>query len=167
MSPSYYQISVPSFIRMLGNLSTILDKAVAYAAERKIDESVLLQSRLFPDMYPLVKQVQIATDQSKGSIGRLTGIAPPKFPDDETTFAQLQARIATTIGYLKGIPAEALDDTAAKQITLPWMPDRPLDGAPYLLHMAIPNVYFHVTTAYAILRHNGVPLGKPDFIGEI
>ncbi|AOY00937.1 DUF1993 family protein [Jeongeupia sp. USM3] len=167
MSPSYFQLSVPVYVRMLGNLSHLLDKALAYCSELQIDEAVLLQSRLFPNMYPLLKQVQIATDQAKGSIGRLSGITPPKFDDSETGFAELRERINATLSYLESVPADALDDTAGKTVTMPWMPDHPMQGEFYLLNFALPNVYFHITTAYNILRHNGVPLGKSDFIGEI
>ncbi|MBM3116440.1 DUF1993 domain-containing protein [Jeongeupia naejangsanensis] len=167
MSLSYFQLSVPVYVRMLGNLSHLLDRAAGYCSELQIDESVLLQSRLFPNMYPLLKQVQIATDQAKGSIGRLSGITPPKFDDTETSIAELRERIGSVLAYLETIPADALDGTAGKTVTMPWMPDHPMQGEFYLLNFALPNVYFHVTTAYNILRHNGVPLGKMDYIGEI
>ncbi|BCL76809.1 hypothetical protein JHS3_25450 [Jeongeupia sp. HS-3] len=167
MSLSYFQLSVPVYIRMLGNLSHLLDKASAYCSEHNIDEAVLLQSRIFPTMYPLVKQVQIATDQAKGSIGRLSGITPPKLDDDETSFGQLRERIGAVLSYLETIPPDALDETASKTITMPWMPDNPMQGEFYLVNFAVPNVYFHITTVYNILRHNGVPIGKTDYIGEI
>ncbi|SMC21104.1 hypothetical protein SAMN02745857_01121 [Andreprevotia lacus DSM 23236] len=167
MSLSHHQIALPTYIRMLGNLSAFIDKALEFCSAGKIDETVLLQTRLYPNMLPLVKQFQIATDQAKGSIARLSGIAAPKFADDETTFAQLKARIATTLDYLNGIPADALGEVKGKEVVLPWMQDHPLEGEFYLLHFAIPNVYFHVSTTYAILRHVGVPLGKNDFIGEL
>ncbi|GHD64525.1 DUF1993 domain-containing protein [Jeongeupia chitinilytica] len=167
MSLSYFQLSVPVYVRMLGNLSRLLDLAAGYCSEQQIDEKVLLQSRLFPNMYPLLKQVQIATDQAKGSIGRLSGITPPKFDDTETSIAELRERISAVLSYLETVPADALDGTAGKTVTMPWMPDRPMQGEFYLLNFALPNVYFHISTAYNILRHNGVPLGKADFIGEI
>ncbi|WP_432723149.1 DUF1993 domain-containing protein [Jeongeupia wiesaeckerbachi] len=167
MSLSYFQLSVPVYVRLLGNLSHLLDRAADYCSELQIDETVLLQSRLFPNMHPLLKQVQIATDQAKGSIGRLSGITPPKFDDGETSIAELRERIGAVLAYLETIPADALDDTAGKTITLPWMADHPMRGEFYLLNFALPNVYFHLTTTYNILRHNGVPLGKMDFIGEV
>ncbi|TJZ77517.1 DUF1993 domain-containing protein [Chitiniphilus eburneus] len=167
MSLSYYQVSVPAFIRMLGNLSVLLDKAAAFCADRGIEESVLLNSRLAPDMFPLVKQVQIATDQAKGVGARLAGLDALKLPDSETRIDELKERIATVVAYLNTIAPTSLDDAASKAVTLPWMPDHPMPGDFYLLHFVLPNVYFHVTTAYDILRHNGVTLGKADYIGAI
>ncbi|KAF0812426.1 hypothetical protein IGB42_03094 [Andreprevotia sp. IGB-42] len=167
MNLSYYQISIPVYSRMLGNLLPIIDKAIAFSAANNIDEGVLLQTRLYPSMLPLIKQFQIATDQAKGSIARLTGIDAPRFADDETSFVQLKARIESTLAYLKGIPADALNDVAGKQVILPWMPEKPLEGEFYLVHYALPNVYFHVTTTYAILRHIGLPLGKTDYLGGV
>ncbi|GLS02996.1 hypothetical protein GCM10007860_01390 [Chitiniphilus shinanonensis] len=167
MSLSYYQVSIPVFVRMLGNLSALLDKAAAFCADRNVDESVLLNARLAPDMFPLVKQVQIATDQAKGVGPRLAGLEPLKLDDKETRIDELKERIATAVSYLNTIAPSALDDAADKIITMPWMPDHPMRGDFYLLHFVLPNVYFHVTTAYAILRHNGVALGKTDYIGGI
>lgn len=167
MQISYKQLTVSVFERMLTNLSHCIDKGVEYAASKKFDEAILFQARLAPDMYPLSKQVQIATDMAKFCIARLTGIEAPKFADNETTFAQLQERIATTIEFMHSAPESAFADAATKEIRMPWMPDSPMTGEFYALHFATPNVYFHITTAYAILRHNGVPLGKMDFVGPV
>lgn len=167
MSISYHQATAVVFERMLVNLSHCIDLGLAFAESKKIDESVLFQARLAPDMYPLSKQIQIATDMAKFCVSRLTGTEAPKFADDETNFAQLKQRIATTIAFMQSVPASAYADAASKEIRLPWMPDTPMTGEFYALHFAVPNVYFHITTAYAILRHNGVNLGKKDFIGAI
>ncbi len=168
MKMSMYQASVPVFIRMLNNLTAILSKAAAHAESKKIDPAVLINSRLFPDMLPFAKQVQIASDHAKGAAARLAGLEPPKFEDNETTFAELTARVQKTIAYLNTVKPEQIDGSEGKTITLA-MRTRTLtfEGMPYLLNFALPNFYFHVTTAYAILRHNGVELGKQDFIGKI
>ncbi|HSC80220.1 MAG TPA: DUF1993 domain-containing protein [Chitinolyticbacter sp.] len=167
MSLSYYQLSIPVFVRMLGNLSALLDKATAFCSERNVDQGVLLSARLAPDMFPLVKQVQIATDQAKAVGFRLAGMEPMKFDDTETRIDELKARIAATITYLQTIPEQALDNAPNQMVVMPWMPDHPMKGDFYLQHFVIPNVYFHVSMAYAILRHNGVQIGKADYIGEI
>jgi hypothetical protein len=168
MTMSMYQVSIPVYIRMLTNLSAILDKAMAEAEAKKIDLSALTKSRLAPDMLPFTFQVQTATDHAKGSAARLAGIEPPSFPDTETTFPELKARIAKTIDFLKTVKPEQIDGTEERKITLKLRPGEfHFTGQSYLLGFALPNFYFHVTTAYALLRHNGVELGKRDFIGAI
>ena len=166
MSLSMYQASVPVFLRMLGNISAILAKAEADAAARNIDPSVLVNARLAPDMFPLSRQIQIATDGVKGGAARLAGVEIPSFPDTETTFAELQARIAKTVEFLKGFQPAQIDGSETRQVTL-QLRDRSVefDGATYLLNFVLPNFYFHLTTTYAILRHNGLALGKMDFLG--
>lgn len=156
---------VPMFARTLRALSNVLAKAEAHCAERKIDPAVLIAARLFPDMLPLSRQVMIASDHAKGMAARLTGTENPRFEDTETTFPELRARIARTLDFLATIPAAGFADADGRAIHLKAGP-RELDftGADYLTGWAIPNFYFHVTTAYNILRHNGVPLGKTDFL---
>ena len=167
MKISMYQASVPVFTRMLTNLAAVLDKAAAHAEAKKIDPTVLVNSRLYPDMLPLVKQVQIASDHAKGAAARLAGLESPKFEDNEATFPELGARIQKTISYLNTLKPEQIDGSEERTITLP-LRTRTLtfQGMPYLLNFALPNFYFHVTTAYDIFRHNGVELGKKDFIGS-
>lgn len=167
MSLSMYHASIPPFVRMLGNLSAILHKAEAYAAERKIEPSVLLNARLAPDMYPLVRQVQIATDSVKGCAARLAGIEVPSYADTESSFAEVQARIDKTLTFLQSIAAAQVDGSEARPITLKF-PGAELHftGQDYLLNFVLPNFYFHLTTAYAILRHNGLNIGKMDFLGQ-
>jgi uncharacterized protein len=166
MKISMYAMTVDVFTRTLGNLSAVLEKGLAHATQRKFDPAVLLAARLAPDMLPLTRQVQIACDQAKNSVARLAAQEPPRFPDTETTFEQLHARIARTIDYLKSVPANALEGSETRDIKVP-QGERTLEfkGLAYVQHTAIPNVFFHVTTAYAILRHNGVELGKGDFLG--
>ncbi|HZH12921.1 MAG TPA: DUF1993 domain-containing protein [Archangium sp.] len=166
MSLSMYQASIPVFIRMLGNLSAILDKAAAYAETKKIDPSVLINARLAPDMQPLSFQVQVASDMAKGCAARLAGIDAPSFPDTETTFPQLQERIAKTVAFLKTVTAEQVDGSEERDVVLKLRgQETRFKGQPYLLTFVLPNFYFHLTTAYAILRHNGLDIGKADFIG--
>ena len=166
MQITMYDTLVPTANRMLGNLSNFLDKAEAFAAAKKIDATVLLNARLAPDMLPLTRQVQIATDMSKGAAARLSGTEIPKYEDNETTFAELKARIAKTLAFVNGIDAAKYAGAAARAETLQARAgERHFKGLNYLRDFVLPNVYFHVTTAYAILRHNGVELGKNDFIG--
>lgn len=167
MSIDMYQASIPVFVRMLENLSAILTKAEAYAETKKIDPAVLVNARLAPNMYPLTKQIQIATDMAKGCAARLAGLDIPAYEDHETTFPELKARIAKTVAFLRSIDANQVIGTEDKAITVK-LRTRELSfiGQPYLLHFVLPNVYFHITTAYAILRHNGLDLGKVDFVGE-
>ena len=167
MSLDMYQASISVFVRMLDNLSSILDKGAAFAEAKKIDPMVLITARLAPDMYPLSRQVQIATDMVKGCAARLAGLEVPSYEDNETTFAELQARIAKTVTFLQSINAEQINGSEGRTVTLK-IRGKEIDfqGQPYLLHFVLPNLYFHITTTYAILRHNGVELGKMDFIGN-
>ena len=165
---SMYAASVPPMIRALTNLKSIIEKAAAHAEARKIDPAVLTNARLYPDMFPLSRQIQIATDNAKGGASRLAGIEPPKYEDNESTFQDLGARLDKTIAFLETFKPEQIDGAEDKVITLP-MRDRTLTfkGLTYLLDYVLPNIYFHATTAYAILRHNGVEIGKQDFLGKI
>jgi hypothetical protein len=163
---SMYDISVPVFQARLKALSGLLAKAEANAAERKIDPHVFVTGRLAPDMLTLTKQVQIATDHAKGAGARLSGREVPRFEDSETTFAELQARIAKTVDFLATLQPNEFDGAETRQINLKAGPrELSFVGQDYLLNFAMPNFYFHMTTAYAILRHNGVPIGKMDFMG--
>ena len=164
---SMYQASIPQFTKMLSNLSNILKKGEEFAKAKNIDDTVLVGSRLAADMFPLAKQVQIACDQVKNGMARLAGVEPPKFDDNESTFAELQERIAKTIAFAKSIKPEQVDGTEAKEIKFSireW--NFEFVGDQYLMTWIIPNFYFHVTTAYNILRHNGVEIGKSDFLGS-
>jgi uncharacterized protein len=167
MPISMSSASLPVFTTLLRNLSHCLDKAEASAAARKFDVNVLVQARLAPDMLPFASQIRIACDAAKLAAARLGGLDAPKFADDETTFAQLKDRIARTLDFLATVPAAAIDGTEDKAITFPVGRDgttRTMQGEAYLKHWALPNVFFHVTTAYALLRHNGVDLGKVDYL---
>jgi hypothetical protein len=159
--------SVPVFARVLTNLKAILAKGAAHAESRKLDPLVLTGARLFPDMFPLSRQVQIASDTAKGSAARLAGVEPPKFEDTEKSFPELQARLDKTLEYLHGFEPKQIDGSEERTVTLP-LPQGEVRfrGQDYLLHFALPNLYFHATTAYAILRHNGVEVGKMDFLGR-
>ncbi|MGB8856696.1 MAG: DUF1993 domain-containing protein [Burkholderiales bacterium] len=165
MPLSMYQASVPVFVRNLDNLSAILDKAVAHAEAKKIDHAVLLNFRLFPDMLNFIKQIQIATDFAKGASARLAGLDVPKYEDSETSFADLKARIQKTVAFVQSVSPAQIDGSEERDITL-TVGGNPLTlkGQPYLLHMVMPNFYFHSAMAYAILRHNGVEIGKRDFV---
>jgi uncharacterized protein len=166
MKISMYQASVPMFIRMLNNLAAILDKGAAHAEAKKIDPSVLINARLYPDMLPLARQIQIAGDSAKGAAARLAGLEPPKYEDTEASFSDLKGRIQKTISYLNTLKPEQIDGSEERAVTLP-IRGQPVtfQGLPYLLNHAVPNFYFHVTTAYDILRHCGVEIGKADFLG--
>ena len=165
MSISMYRASAPIFLQLLPALGGCLRKAADYAVAKKVDPPVLLQSRLYPDMFPLVKQVQIATDFAKGTMARLAGQEPPKYEDTETTFDQLQSRIQRTIEYVKEFKPSQIDGSEERDITLTFGTNtRNFKGENYLTGFALPNFLFHTTTAYAILRHNGVELGKGDFM---
>ena len=167
MSLTMYQASIPVFIRMLGNLSAILDKAAAHAEAKKIDAAIFINARLAPDMFPLSRQVQIATDMVKGCAARLSGIEVPRYEDNETTFAELQARIAKTKAFLQSVSASQIDGSEYRQITLKFgSREVSFLGQEYLLDFVLPNFHFHLTTTYAILRHNGVEIGKMDYIGN-
>lgn len=168
MTLSMYQASIPVITRELGILSEILKKGEAFAAARKIDPSVLINARLAPDMLPLAKQIQIASDVTKGGVARLAGAEIPSYPDTETTFAELQERIAKTIKFVDGFTAAQIDGSEEKAITLKvGGQDMQMKGQQYLLGFVIPNLFFHMSIAYAILRHNGVELGKRDFLGSL
>lgn len=167
MSLSMYQASIPQFQRMLGNLAKILEAAESWAESKKIDPSVLLNMRLAPDMFPLKRQLQIATDSAKGCAARLAGAEVPSYPDSEETFTELKARLQKTIDFLGSFTAAQIDGSEDKQIVLnfPSM-ELKFSGRDYLFQFVQPNFYFHLTTAYAILRHNGLDIGKMDFIGR-
>jgi hypothetical protein len=167
MTLSMYQASVPVFLRALSNLQHVLRKGEAHAQARKFEPSLLLQARLTADMLPLTSQVQIATDMAKNACARLAGVDPLKFEDNETTFAELHARIERAIDYIKSFKADQIDGSETRAITLKTRSgEQHFEGEGYLLHFVIPNVFFHCTTAYAILREAGAELGKMDFIGK-
>lgn len=167
MSITMYQTCVPVLVRALTNLSAVLAKGAAHAAERNIAPEVLLNTRITPDMFPLIRQVQIATDMAKGAGARLAGVEPPKLEDNETTFDELHARIARVIDILQSFTPEQIDGSEDRAIVLKTRTgELHLSGQDYLLGFVLPNVYFHCTTAYAILRGVGVVLGKSDFIGQ-
>jgi uncharacterized protein len=165
MKISVHAMSVDLLANALGNLSHVLEKGQSHAIARKFDPAVLLSARLAPDMLPLTRQVQIASDSAKYGVARLAGVEAPKFEDNEQTFEELHARIARTIDFIKGVPAGALEGSEDRSIKVPAR-DRTLEfkGLEYLVRYVIPNVFFHITTAYAILRHNGVEIGKKDFL---
>ena len=167
MQMSMYQASLPVFIHMLRNLRGILGKGAAHCEEKGIDPGVLVDCRLYPDMFPLSRQVQIATDVVKGFAARLAGQEPPKYEDTEASFDELVARVDKTIAFLETFKPEQIDGTESKEVTLHLRSrDITLKGMDYLNGFVMPNFYFHVTTTYALLRHNGVELGKMDFIGH-
>lgn len=166
MSVSMSSISLPVFKSVLGNLNHLLDKAQQFIDEKKCDPAAITQFRLAPDMFPFTRQILIACDGAKNGVARISGVEAPKFADDETTIAQLKLRIEKTIAYLDSVPATALDGTESKEITFPAGKDatRTMQAEAYLTQWVLPNLYFHVTTAYSILRHNGVPVGKLDYL---
>ena len=168
MTISMYSASAPRFANTLKNLSAILDKAQAHCEAKKIDPAVLLASRLYPDMFPLVRQIQIASDNAKGPVARLAGVEVPKYEDTEESIADLKARLAKTIDFVASFKPAQIDGTEDKDIHLK-LGSREVDwkGMQYLLGFALPNFYFHVVTAYDILRHNGVEIGKRDYIGNV
>lgn len=165
MALSLYECSVPPFKQHLAALRAVLDKAVAHAQEKGIEPDALLMARLFPDMHPLKKQVTLACDFAKLCTGRLAGLTPPTHDDSETTFAQLQQRIAETVAVLDTASAEQMEGSEDKSFTIrAGQRELTFTGRDYLLRFALPNFYFHCTTTYAILRHNGVELGKMDYM---
>src|SRR5579862_10066684 len=168
MKISVHAVTVDIFASTLSSLSVLLEKGAAHAAAKKFDPSVLVNARLAPDMFPLSRQVQIACDLAKNGTARLAGLEPPRFEDNEKTIEELRARVARTIDYLKGIPASAFEGAEDRDIKVPAGPDKFLDfkGLDYIERWVIPNVFFHITTAYCILRHNGVDIGKRDFLGS-
>jgi hypothetical protein len=163
-----YSASVPVFVRMFGNLLVWLDKAEAHAAARRFEPSVLLAARLAPDMLPFSKQIQIASDTAKFGVARLAGVESPKFEDNETTLDEFRERIRKTLAFVQSVPAGLIEGTEEKDVVIPRR-DGPitLKGEFYLKHYVLPNLYFHLTTAYALLRHNGVDLGKSDYLGGL
>lgn len=169
MPQSMSQSSLPTFEITLNALSAVLDKAETFATAKKVDPAVLLRTRLAPDMFDLTRQVQIATDQARRGAARLAGVEPPSAPDNETTIAQLKDRIAKTVAFVKGLDRKAVDASAERDITFPLGPEKKgqMKGDDYLNHFVLPNFYFHLTAAYAILRHCGLDVGKRDFIGAI
>ena len=168
MSISMYDVSIPMMTRGLTNLTAILDKAAAHAADKKFDSLVLAQARLFPDMYPLARQVQIACDTAKGAAARLAGIEVPKHEDTETTLAELKARIAKTVDFLKSVTPAQLKDAESRAIEIKFPNGSwKFTGIAYLSDFVLPNFYFHVSMVYALLRKNGVDIGKMDFLGAI
>jgi hypothetical protein len=168
MTLSMYQASIPVFVRTLENLAHVLAKGAAHAESAKLDPATLINAHLATDMYPLARQVQIASDAAKGCAARLAGIDVPSYADTETTFPELQARIAKTLNFIKSVDATKIDGSEDRAITLK-VGGKELNflGQPYLLGFVLPNLFFHVTIAYAILRHHGVPLGKMDFLGTM
>ena len=168
MSLSMYDASSKVFQHSLGQLAFVLNKALADAVARKIEPTVLVQSRLAPDMLPLAKQVQIACDTAKLAVARLSGQTAPPFEDNETTFEQLAERIAKTLAFIGSVPATAFEGSEERAVTVgSGERERRFNGQDYLLHFALPNLFFHITTAYAILRHNGAPIGKNDYLGKV
>jgi uncharacterized protein len=168
MALSMYQSSVPVFVRTLTSLKAVLEKGAAYAQAKKIDEGVLLQSRLYPDMLPLTAQVQIAADMARGGVDRLTGSEPASWEDNEKTFAELYARIDRTIEHVKSFTEKQFDGAETRSVVRKLRGEpRTFTGVSYLQRFVLPNLYFHATTAYAILRHNGVEVGKLDFLGSL
>jgi hypothetical protein len=162
-----YQASAPRFVNMLNNLSAVLDKAAAHAEAKKIDPAVLTGDRLYPNMLPLTSQVRIACDNAKGAVARLAGVEIPKHEDTEQSFAELKARIARTIAFVQSIQPAQIDGSEEREILLKLGgTEVKFKGMQYLLGFALPNFYFHVVTAYDILRHDGVELAKRDYIGN-
>jgi len=168
MTLSMYQASVPVFVKMLTNLKGVLQKAAAHAQARKIDDAVLVNARLYPDMLPLSKQIQIASDFARGTAARLAGAEPPSYEDNEKTLTELIARIDRTIEFLRTKKAGEIDGSETREIMRPVRGEpHKFSGVNYLLQYALPNFFFHATTAYAILRHNGIEVGKQDYLGKM
>ena len=167
MTFSMYSASAPVFKQILTSLSAIIDKAEAHATEKKIEPAALLQARLFPDMFPFIRQVQIAADFAKGAAARLGGVEVPKYDDTEQSFGDLKARIAKTLAFIDSVPQDGIEASEGRDITTgSGEKAKQWKGQTYLIHYALPHFYFHATTAYDILRHNGVEIGKKDFIGS-
>jgi hypothetical protein len=166
--PALYNASVPVFSQMLSALGGIIDKTVAHADAKKIDQAVYAGARLYPDMFPFSRQIGVATDFAKGASARLAGVEVPKFEDTEVTLADLKARLQKTIDFIATLKPEQFEGAETRDITIQLRAGPTVfKGQPYLLHYAMPNFYFHTTTAYAILRHNGIEIGKPDFIHKV
>lgn len=168
MNISMYNASIPVMIKMLGNLETILDKAIAHAATRKIDDAAFVEARLFPDMFNFARQIRVATDMAKGAGARLAGVDIPKFEDNEKTLPELKARVGKAIAFLKTLTPAQIDGSEGKAITLTAGKNTfNFNGLDYLNAWVLPNFYFHVTAAYNLLRHGGVEIGKMDFLGKV
>lgn len=166
MNVSVYELTIPQFILSLTNLKNIIQKAESYAETKKVGMDVLFNTRLVPDQFPLSKQIQIACDSAKFCASRLTGVEPPAFEDNEQTVGEFYDRIDKTIAFLKTVTENQFQDYETKSVSFYWNPGMYLDGKSYLIQHAIPNFYFHLTTAYSILRASGVELGKPDYLGK-
>jgi hypothetical protein len=163
-----YNASVPVFRQMLSALNAIIDKTIAHADAKKIDQAVFAAARLYPDMFPFLRQIGVATDFAKGASARLAGIEVPKFEDTEVTLADLKGRLQKTLDFIATLKPAQFDGAETRDITIQLRAGPTIfKGQPYLLHYALPNFYFHTTTAYAILRHNGIEIGKPDFIHQM
>lgn len=163
MNPQY-KATIPVFIRTLENLSGMLDKAVSFLEERGMREGELLEGRLAPDQFSFVKQIQIATDNAKNGVARLVAVEPPTFLDEEKNIGELKKRLEKTVAYLKTIQPEQFAESGSRKVILPYFPGKYLPGDEYLNHYLVPNFFFHVVTAYSILRHLGVPFGKEDYL---
>ena len=168
MTNAVYTASIPVFKQMLGGLKTVLTKAEAHAVDKKIDPNALLQARLYPDMFPLLRQVQVASDFAKSVSARLAGVEVPKLADDEQSFADLQARLDTVLAFMDSLDVALFEDAATREIvTQAGTPkEKRFTGQSYVLNYGLPHFFFHTTTAYAILRHNGVEVGKKDYVGS-
>lgn len=162
-----YDFTIPQLIKIIGQAQRWLDKAEAFAAQKKFDVNTLLTARLAPDQFPLVRQVQSISDQAKATAARLAGVQAPSFEDNEKTVAELRARLEKTAEWLKTLKREQFDDAEDRIITVPWAPGKGFKGRDYIIEAGLPNFYFHASMAYAILRHNGVDLGKVDFLGAV
>jgi hypothetical protein len=168
MALSMYAASVPVFTQILNSLTAIIEKTEAHAIDKKIDPNALLQARLYPDMLPLIRQFQIASDFAKGATARLAGVDVPKYDDTEVTFADLKARIAKVLAFIGTLTAAQIDGSEEREISTSAGPNsKTFKGQHYLVNYALPQFFFHATTAYAILRHNGIELGKKDFMGKV
>jgi hypothetical protein len=163
----YFQLAITGNLRVLNNLSHLLDKAAEHAKANKIDERAFLDARLFPDMFPLIRQIRMVCDMSRNGVAWLTGKEAPQYGDAETSFADLNKRIADSVAYLETFHESDFFASSTREVRLPWSPDKAYRGEVFLLQHSIPNIYFHLTTAYNILRHNGVPVGKADYLGAI
>lgn len=167
MQYPYYEMTVPVFIKMLTSLDSLLDKGLAHATETGMTETTLLDTRLAPDMFPLVRQIQIATDGAKGCVARITGGTAPLMEDTETTIAALKTRVAATVNYLQSVPMEVFADAGEQRVEIKYFPGKYFTGHDYVTEYALPNFFFHVTTAYGILRQCGVTIGKTDYLGTL
>ena len=167
MSISYLDVTVPVFIKQLESLKYFLHKGITHIKETGVSEEEYLGLRLSEDMYPLLRQVQIATDNAKGAVARLAGVAPLSIEDTETTYSQLEARVDMVILHLSSFTPDQFDDAATRKIEMPYFPGKYFTGHDYLTEFALPNFFFHLNMAYAIIRTSGVPLGKPDYLGAL